>query len=116
MSISAVEVAPRYRPQPYIVHLFGPTIQGVASLVQIDGATQVDFDHPHHEQGYGAYLISTPSSSFVDEDSLSVGAFNGTVGSHSGSGYLMNVTASQAMAIFLEDSVFPGNGVSTTLP
>ena len=97
--------------QPYIVEFHGPTIQGAATLVQIDGAANVVFSHPHHEQGYIAYLVSAPSSTFSDHNvSVLHASFNGNVGVNSGNGYLMKVTAAKAMGISVRDSFFLGNG------
>jgi hypothetical protein len=97
--------------EPYIIQFLGGTIQGASNLVQVDAAAQVTFQGMHHEQGYVGYLVSIPSTTYQDMGiEVKNTSFNGNVGRNSGAGYLMNVTASQAMGIRASHNLYPGNG------
>lgn len=99
--------------QPYVTKFDGTTIQGAATLVQIDGAWQTEFQQTHHEQGHVAYLLTIPSTTFSD---LGVvvrnSSFNGNVGIKRGRGALVNVAATQAAGVIMQDDIYLGGGLT----
>jgi hypothetical protein len=102
---------------PYIINFVnGTTIEGAATLVQIDGASNVNFSGMHHEQAYGAYKITyganganVPTSGVVVENT----SFNGNVGINGGSGYLFDITTTHANGISFANNIYL---TSSTMP
>jgi hypothetical protein len=96
---------------PYIINFDGCTCQGRQILVQIDGALDVTFRKMHHEQGFGAYLI-TEGANGAAVKTRGIGivesSFNGNVGVNAGNGYILNVNTADAAGISLHHNLYAG--------
>lgn len=106
---------------PYFIKFDGMTSQGTKTLVQIDGASNISFVHPHHEQACGAYLVTYGANGVpVQTDNLIIkeASFNGNVGIGTaktlpggncggpGSGFVLKSTTSNLRGVVLNDSVY----------
>ncbi len=99
---------------PYIVNFNGATIEGAATLVQVDGGANITFDHLHAEIYYGGVLITYGGNGqAVATDTLGIvnSSFNGGA-VNSGNGYLIKNTSTHTNGVTLRDSVFLAPGGS----
>jgi hypothetical protein len=106
---------------PYIIKFDGLTSQGALTAVQIDGASNVSFQHSHHEADCGVYLVTygvnganAPTDGLVIEDS----SFNGNTGigtvtncAGAGTGYLLKTTTTKARGIVFSNNVYVGTNL-----
>lgn len=85
---------------PFDITFRGLVSQTAAIAVQLDGAQTVTFQTAHHEQLWGAYLITNNSGIGTRGISIYDSVFNPNVGVHNGAGYLLRVDASYVFGIY----------------
>jgi len=83
---------------PIDINFLGLTSEGAATAVQIDGGWHINFDHPHHENVWGVYLVTGDLGVGVVGLTISGAGFQ-NVGTNNGNGYLLNVETNSALGI-----------------
>lgn len=92
---------------PETIVFEGLISQQAATAVQLDGAINITFYGSHHEQLWAGYQISNSTNIGTRGLTISDSYFAGNVGSHSGSGYVLNVATSNASGIsFVHNQIF----------
>jgi hypothetical protein len=85
---------------PFDITFRGTVSEGAAVAFQIDGAASIRFEASHHEQVWGAYLISGNNDTYTRGVTITDSVFNPNVGVHNGAGFLLNVATTLAQGIY----------------
>jgi len=104
---------------PHDITFRGLVSQTAAVAVQLDGAQTVTFQTSHHEQLFGAYLITNQSTIGTRGIGIYDSVFNGNVGVNSGAGYLLKVDTTYVFGVYFihnrlgaPDSVVSGTNLA----
>jgi hypothetical protein len=104
---------------PFDITFRGLVSQTAAVAVQMDGAQTVTFHTSHHEQLYGAYLITNQSTIGTRGIGIYDSVFNPNVGVNNGAGYLLKVDTTFAFGLYFmhnrlgsPDSVVSGTNLA----
>ncbi len=92
---------------PITVSFEGLISQQAATAVQIDGAVNLTFYNPHHENIQGAYQITNNTNIGTKGVTISDGYFAGNVGINGGAGYDLDIETTSAEGIvFAHNQIF----------
>jgi hypothetical protein len=97
--------------------------QLAGTAVQIDGTINLTFYGSHHEELWGAYLITNGTNIGTRGLTISDSYFAGNVGINGGSGYELNIATTSASGIFFvhnqmfanPDSVVKGTNIASVV-
>ncbi len=102
---------------PITIHFRGLVSQLAAVAVHLDGAEGISFYGSHHEKVWGVYQITGAMNIWNIGVTISDAWFNTDVGSHGGTGYLLNVGTTLASGVrFIHNEIFgsPDSAVTST--
>jgi hypothetical protein len=104
---------------PFDITFRGLVSQTAAVAVQLDGAQTVTFQTSHHEQLWGAYLITNQSTIGTRGIGIYDSVFNSNVGVNNGAGYLLKVDTTYVFGVYFihnrlsaPDSVVSGTNLA----
>jgi hypothetical protein len=85
---------------PFDITFRGTVSEAAAVAFQIDGAATITFQTSHHEQVWGAYLITGNNGTYTRGVSIADSVFNPNVGVNNGAGFLLKVATTLAQGIY----------------